>query len=99
MTKKDAEKEKAAGPDRTLLVLVVDRSGSMASIREDMEGGITTLVTQQSALGGTCLVTVAQFDSEYELVRNAVPAAEFCDYRLVSRGGDRPARRHRSDDR
>ena len=34
--------------ERTLLVLVVDRSGSMASIREDMEGGIRSLLEDQA---------------------------------------------------
>jgi Mg-chelatase subunit ChlD len=73
-------------PNTTLLVLVVDRSGSMESIRTDMEGGITSLIADQKQGSGTCLVTLAQFDSDYEILHNAVPAAEFCDYRLIPRG-------------
>jgi uncharacterized protein YegL len=72
--------------DTTLLVLLVDRSGSMESIRTDMEGGIKTLLKEQSAEAGTCLVTIAQFDTEYDLLFNAVPVDELGDYRLVPRG-------------
>ena len=72
--------------DTTLLVLVVDRSGSMASIREDMEGGIKTLLVEQGGEKGICLVTIAQFDSEYELLTDGVPVAELEPYHLVPRG-------------
>ncbi len=70
----------------TLVVLVIDRSGSMMSIKEDMEGGIKTLLEEQSQVPGTCLVTLAQFDSEYELVADATPIAELADYLLIPRG-------------
>jgi Mg-chelatase subunit ChlD len=70
----------------TLLVLVVDRSGSMQSIRHDMEGGIRTLLDEQAKGPGTCLVTVAQFDTEYELLFQGVPVAEVTKYELVPRG-------------
>jgi Mg-chelatase subunit ChlD len=73
------------GAETTLLVLIVDRSGSMEAIREDMEGGIATLLAEQAAEKGTCLVTLAQFDSEYELIADAVPVAELLPYRLVPR--------------
>jgi Mg-chelatase subunit ChlD len=70
----------------TLLVLVVDRSGSMETIRTDMEGGIKSLLADQADEPGQCLVTLVQFDTEYEVLFDAVPAAELRDYRLVPRG-------------
>lgn len=70
----------------TLLVLVVDRSGSMQSIREDMEGGIKTLLDEQAKAPGACVVTVAQFDDQYELLFQGVPVAEVTGYELVPRG-------------
>jgi uncharacterized protein YegL len=70
----------------TLLVLVVDRSGSMESICEDMEGGIKTLIEEQAKEDGTCVVTLAQFDDHYELLAEGVPASELLPYRLVPRG-------------
>jgi len=72
--------------ETTLLVLVVDRSGSMESIREDMEGGIKTLLKEQAKEKGTCLVTLAQFDDNYEVVAQEVPAGKVAPYRLVPRG-------------
>jgi uncharacterized protein YegL len=82
--KKDAKgTTKANGT--TLLTLVVDRSGSMVSIKEDMEGGIKTLIDEQAKEAGTCLVTLAQFDDIYEVVADEVPAAEMAPYVLVPR--------------
>jgi hypothetical protein len=74
------------GAGTTLLVLVVDRSGSMETICSDMEGGIKYLIKEQTTGPGTCLVTLAQFDTEYELVFEAIPAAEVTEYHLVPRG-------------
>jgi len=74
------------GAGTTLLVLVVDRSGSMQSIRSDMEGGIRHLLEEQATQPGTCLVTLAQFDTEYELLFQGMPAAEVTGYQLVPRG-------------
>ena len=70
----------------TLLTLVVDRSGSMEPIKDDMEGGIKTLIEEQAREEGACLVTLAQFDNEYEVVADGVPAAEMAPYRLVPQG-------------
>jgi len=75
-----------AAAGTTLLVLVVDRSGSMESIRTDMEGGIATLLSEQAKEPGPCLVTLAQFDDNYELLAQGVPVAELEPYRLIPRG-------------
>jgi Mg-chelatase subunit ChlD len=83
MSKSKNRTEKAG---TTLLTLVVDRSGSMAPIKDDMEGGIKTLIEEQAGEQGACLVTLAQFDNEYEVVADGVPAAEMTPYRLVPRG-------------
>jgi uncharacterized protein YegL len=79
-------KKSSKASNTTLLVLVVDRSGSMQSIREDMEGGIATLIEEQGKEAGSCLVTLAQFDNEYELLADGVPVAELEPYQLVPRG-------------
>jgi hypothetical protein len=47
-------------PDYTDVTVVLDRSGSMDSIREDMEGGFAAFVATQQALPGRCLVTMVQ---------------------------------------
>jgi len=59
----------------------------MESIRSDMEGGIKQLLRDQVTQPGACYVTLAQFDTEYELLYQAIPAAEVTGYQLIPRGG------------
>lgn len=56
--------------DQTLthLYVLLDRSGSMQSIKSDVEGGFAAFVAEQQAAPGTCRVTLAQFDDHYEVV-------------------------------
>ena len=57
--------------DYTDVTVVLDRSGSMRDIQQDMEGGFASFVAKQQALPGRCLVTMVQFDSEATEVRYA----------------------------
>lgn len=50
----------------TALLLVVDRSGSMGNIRDDMVGGLTTMLSQQAAEDGLLTVDIVTFDDEIE---------------------------------
>ena len=52
----------------TYLYFLLDRSGSMQSIRTDTEGGFDAFITEQRGLSGRCRVTLAQFDDRYEEV-------------------------------
>ena len=72
-------------PNYTHLTLVVDRSGSMESMRDDAQGGIKTLVTEQFAEPGTISITMVEFDNEFSDV--ARMAAKPFDYQLHPRGG------------
>lgn len=54
--------------DLTRLVMLLDRSGSMQSIKADVEGGFAAFIQEQAACRGTCTVSLARFDTEYELV-------------------------------
>lgn len=73
--------------DLTDLTMVVDRSGSMASCRNDAEGGINTFIQQQKELPGECLFSLVQFDTDYEFVHKARPIHDIkLAYALVPRG-------------
>lgn len=72
--------------DLTDLTLVVDRSGSMQSIQSDAEGGINAFITRQAAEPGQAVLTLVQFDTEYEFVHHAKPIAQVEPYRLEPRG-------------
>lgn len=51
-------------PDYTALLFIIDRSGSMGMIKEDMEGGINGVLEEQKKLPGEVTVDVAYFDYE-----------------------------------
>jgi hypothetical protein len=51
-------------PDYTALLFIIDRSGSMYSIKEDMEGGINGVLEEQKKLPGEVTVDVAYFDDQ-----------------------------------
>lgn len=70
----------------TDITLVVDRSGSMASIREDAQGGINTFIKDQAAQPGKCTLTLVHFDHEYEVVHDGKPINEVTEYGLTPRG-------------
>jgi Mg-chelatase subunit ChlD len=73
-------------PDLTDITLVVDRSGSMASVREDAEGGVNTFIAKQAQEPGDALLTLVQFDTEYEFLHRGVPISQVPKYELVPRG-------------
>lgn len=72
--------------DLTDITLVVDRSGSMEQIREDAEGGVNSFIAQQAKEPGEALLTLVQFDTEYEFLHQGVPITEVPKYQLVPRG-------------
>jgi len=50
----------------TLLALIADRSGSMSTIARDMNGGIATLLAEQSKQPGALAVDIWTFDNTVE---------------------------------
>lgn len=54
---------------------LLDRTGSMAAIADDVIGGFNTFLTNQQAKPGECVMTLVQFDSEgpFEILHDAVP--------------------------
>jgi hypothetical protein len=56
----------------TEIVCIVDRSGSMGSIRNDAIGGFNTFLEDQQKVKGRCLLTFVQFDDIYEKVHDGV---------------------------
>jgi hypothetical protein len=73
-------------PRRTLIAVLLDRSGSMESVKSDTEGGFNAFVDAQRAEPGEAL-TLAQFDTEYEVVYANRPIADVPRLALQPRGG------------
>jgi hypothetical protein len=62
-------------PNYTALMLIIDRSGSMSSIRDDMVGGLNGLLEDQKKQPGLLTVSVVSFDNAVELPhRMAAPS-------------------------
>ncbi len=72
--------------DLTDITLVVDRSGSMREIQSDAEGGVNAFIEKQAAEPGEALLTLLQFDTEYEFVHKGVPIGQVPKYELAPRG-------------
>ena len=58
------------------ITLIVDRSGSMESIRKEVIGGINAFYEEQKKQPGDAVVTFVQFDNMYEVVFNIKPLKE-----------------------
>lgn len=74
--------------DKTLthIYLLLDRSGSMQSIKTDTEGGFAAFVEEQKRTPGECRVTLAQFDNHYDVVYADRPIADVPALELQPRG-------------
>ncbi|MEJ7834446.1 MAG: vWA domain-containing protein, partial [Nocardioides sp.] len=70
----------------THIYFLLDRSGSMQSIKTDTEGGFAAFVEQQRVGDGECRVTLAQFDDHYEVVYADRPVADVSPLDLQPRG-------------
>ncbi len=61
--------------DYTHVSVILDRSGSMESIRDDIIGGFNAFVNEQKSQPGTATLTLVQFDTQdpYEIVYRFTP--------------------------
>lgn len=71
--------------DLTDLVVLLDRSGSMESIRTDMEGGFKAFLEEQKTLPGQAVLSLSQFDNVYESVYVERPIAKAPPLRIRPR--------------
>jgi Mg-chelatase subunit ChlD len=62
--------------DFTDITIVLDRSGSMESVADDTIGGFNRFLLDQKQAPGDGVLTLVQFDHEYEFVHRARPLAE-----------------------
>lgn len=75
-----------ANPNLTKLVFLLDRSGSMQSIKSDIVGGFAAFLAEQRAGEGACTVTLAQFDHEYQVIYRGLDLAQVPPLELSPRG-------------
>lgn len=64
--------------ERSHITVILDRTGSMDTIREDVVGGFNAFLGAQQATPHPATFTLVQFDSQdpYEVLQSAVPLAQ-----------------------
>ena len=72
-------------PNYTALLIVLDRSGSMSSIRDDMVGGLEQLLHTHAAEPGLLTVDIVTFDDRIEVTHHFADPREVA-VELVPRG-------------
>lgn len=75
-----------SNPNLTWLVFLLDRSGSMQSIKSDVIGGFGAFIAEQREGEGRCTATLAQFDTEYEVVYRGLDLEQVPPLKLHPRG-------------
>lgn len=73
----------------TEIAMVLDRSGSMASMRLEAQNGFNAFLESQQKLPGDARLTLVLFDHEYIVEHNGVPVSEICpldEHTYVPRG-------------
>ncbi len=64
--------------NRTELVFILDRSGSMSGLEKDTIGGFNSMLAKQKELDSECRITTVLFDQQYTLLHDRI------DIRAVS---------------
>ena len=72
----------------TEIIVILDRSGSMSTIKDDMEGGLWSMIQEQHGLPGKCRISLYRFDDKFEVAFEGKDSGEINqeDCRLVPRG-------------
>lgn len=70
----------------TAIAVLMDRSGSMQSVKTDAEGALRAYIEEQRKLPGRCTIRVSDFDQEYRTVYASTPIADAPEYELMPRG-------------
>ena len=81
-----SERRLVTNSNATLIAALLDRSGSMSVSKSATEDGWREFIDGQREVPGECLVTLAQFDTEYEVVYAGTPIAEVPDFVVIPRG-------------
>jgi uncharacterized protein YegL len=71
----------------TDITLVIDRSGSMQSIKRKAEKGINGFIDDQKKQPGEANLSLIQFDTEFDFLHKGTPINQVGNYQLEPRGG------------
>lgn len=78
---------KSTAPAETEIVVLLDRSGSMQSVKQDMEGGFASFLADQRKIKTPCRMSLTQFDDGgVDTVYEGTPLADAPTLELTPRG-------------
>jgi hypothetical protein len=75
--------------NKTDITIILDRSGSMQSVKDDTIGGFNNFLSEQQKVDGEASLSLVQFDDQYEVVyedKNIHVAAPLSDATFQPRG-------------
>lgn len=68
------------------IAIILDRSGSMQGIRDDMEQGFRAFLEEQRKLPGELVVSLYQFDDKFDVMYEEIPVQDVKGLNLHPRG-------------
>lgn len=72
--------------DLSDITIVLDRSGSMAACLDDAQNGVNHFIDEQKKHEGDAVLSLVQFDTDYEFVHKGVPVKDVPKFVLNPRG-------------
>ncbi len=75
--------------NKTDITIILDRSGSMSSVKDDTIGGFNNFLSEQQKIEGEAVLSLVQFDDQYETVyldKDINSAAKLTDATFQPRG-------------
>ncbi len=75
--------------NKTDITIILDRSGSMSSVKDDTIGGFNNFLSEQQKIEGEAVLSLVQFDDQYEVVyldKDINSAAKLTDETFQPRG-------------
>lgn len=69
------------------IIIVADSSGSMASIKDDSEGGTNAFLDEQKTIPGGCKVSLITFNDRHTVEYTALPIKDVPKFVIKPRGG------------
>lgn len=73
-------------PNYTAIAVLMDRSGSMMTVKTDAEGALAAYIAEQRKVPGKCTIRLSDFSDHYRSVYASTPIADAPAYELVPRG-------------
>src|SRR3990167_7233043 len=76
-------------PNKTEIVAIIDRSGSMMNLKKEAISGFNGFLSEQRKIKDESVMTLVLFDDQYDIIHNGIPlqfVKDFDESTYVPRG-------------